>query len=136
VLSALAILESIEAQLIGTGGAVVRRPVIEVDDFSGYDVSGRLALSLEYPFGHRFHAAVVVDVSYGYPLWSSYSFQFSDRHGKTVLRYDNASHHPELATFPDHKHVGESEVPRAHQRPSLSALVEEIRQVVSPEGHP
>ncbi len=135
MLSALSVLESIEARLIGTGGTPARPSVIELDDFFGHDLSGRLRLGLEYPLGHRLHAAVTIDASYGYPLWSSYSFHLLDARGRTVFRYDNPPHHPELSTFPEHKHLGELETPHAHLRPSLSALVEEVQQAASPEEH-
>jgi len=34
-----------------------------------------------------------------------YRYHFMDGNGQLIFRYDNASHHPEVATFPDHKHL-------------------------------
>ena len=34
-----------------------------------------------------------------------YRYHFMDGHEQLVFRYDNAPHHPEVATFPNHKHL-------------------------------
>jgi hypothetical protein len=33
-----------------------------------------------------------------------YSHHWQDRERKTILRWDNAPHHPEIKTFPHHLH--------------------------------
>jgi hypothetical protein len=49
-------------------------------------------------------AIVLVDEE---PHWLSYRYHYqSSRTGK-VFRYDNAPHHVEVATHPDHKHSGD-----------------------------
>ena len=35
---------------------------------------------------------------------SKYSYHWQDLTGETRLRWDNAPHHPEIPTHPDHKH--------------------------------
>ncbi len=47
---------------------------------------------------------------------------------KRVLRYDNAPHHPEVETFPHHKHVGDRVEPL--HSPSIEAFLEEAKNVV------
>lgn len=37
-----------------------------------------------------------------------YSYHWQDREKKTILRWDNAPHHPEVKTFPHHLHEEES----------------------------
>ncbi|MEM9885262.1 MAG: DUF6516 family protein [Bacteroidota bacterium] len=34
----------------------------------------------------------------------SYSFHWQDKEGKLIIRWDNAPHFKEIATFPHHKH--------------------------------
>lgn len=34
-----------------------------------------------------------------------YRYHLMDGQNQLVFRYDNAPHHPEIATFPDHKHL-------------------------------
>jgi len=35
-----------------------------------------------------------------------YAFHWQSKIGQLLIRWDNAPHHPELVTYPDHKHVG------------------------------
>jgi len=44
--------------------------------------------------------------------------------GTLVFRYDNVPHHPEIVTFPHHKHVGETIT--AARPPDLSEVLREI----------
>ena len=39
---------------------------------------------------------------------SKYSYHWQTASGKFLLRWDNAPHHPEVSTHPDHKHEGGS----------------------------
>jgi hypothetical protein len=41
----------------------------------------------------------------------------------------NAPHHPEIPTFPHHKHVGATETPTTAEKPSLAQVFAEV------EGH-
>lgn len=50
-----------------------------------------------------------------------YHYQKGDR---LIFRYDNAPHHPELPTFPHHKHVGDRVEPC--QEPDLQDVLREI----------
>lgn len=57
--------------------------------------------------------------------WLSYRYHWQDTTGHLILRYDNAPHHPEVGTFPHHKHLRETVV--ASQRPALPDLLVEIQ---------
>lgn len=58
------------------------------------------------------------------PEREKYRFQYMDKNGRLIFRYDNLPHHKNLSTFPDHKHYKEKifESPR----PNLRHVVEEI----------
>lgn len=43
-----------------------------------------------------------------------YSFHWQKTTGDLILRWDNAPHFPNLATYPHHKHVGETSVETSH----------------------
>lgn len=73
-----------------------------------------------------------VDTSAGYPEKTDYSYQYV-RGGQTVFRYDNAPHHPEIATFPHHKHVGAREELAPASPPTLSTVFAEIEQYLGKE---
>ncbi len=55
----------------------------------------------------------------------AYRFHYEDSRGNLVFRYDNAPHHPELPTFPHHKHLGDGRVVEARE-PSLPSVIDEI----------
>lgn len=56
--------------------------------------------------------------------WLSYRYHYQELSG-LVLRYDNAPHHPEIATHPDHKHIGAEVVASLH--PSITQVLIEIQ---------
>jgi hypothetical protein len=37
---------------------------------------------------------------------AGYRFHWQDKEGNLIKRWDNAKHHPELKTFPNHVHLG------------------------------
>ena len=68
-------------------------------------------------------------VEEGRVAWLSYRYHWQDATGRLVLRYDDAPHHPEIETFPHHKHLREAVV--AAQRPALPDLLAEIQHLLS-----
>ena len=87
---------------------------------------GLLEAQLEYPDGQRLSLSLSVDNSSGSQLWRHYSFHLQDQSGVCVFRYDNAGHHPALAHFPHHKHVGLSERPEPALQPTVHQLAREV----------
>lgn len=53
-----------------------------------------------------------------------YRYHFQDGQQHLVFRYDNAPHHPQLPTFPHHKHLPHEVVAAA--KPSISKIIEEV----------
>ena len=59
---------------------------------------------------------------------SKYSYHWQTPTGELVLRWDNAPHHPEIPTHPDHKHEGERLGPSV--RVSVENVLAEIAIVL------
>lgn len=59
----------------------------------------------------------------------TYHYQKGDR---LIFRYDNAPHHPELPTFPHHKHVDDRVEPC--QEPDLQDVLREIDARLYPQA--
>ncbi len=55
-----------------------------------------------------------------------YRYHYMDECQGMIFRYDNAPHHPEIATFPHHKH--EVEEVKASPEPTLDDVLLEIAQ--------
>jgi hypothetical protein len=59
-----------------------------------------------------------------FPNHSKYSYHWQTQTGELLLRWDNAPHHPEVPTHPDHKHEGGHIGPSA--RPSIEEILQEL----------
>lgn len=59
-------------------------------------------------------------------IWLSYRYHYQKADGSTIFRYDNAPHHRELSTYPDHKHIGESIVEA--ERPDIEQVLDELKK--------
>ena len=63
-----------------------------------------------------------------------YSYHYQKSDASLIFRYDNAPHHPEIETFPHHKHVGSDENVIAAQPPDLSDVLKEIDDTLYIQG--
>lgn len=61
---------------------------------------------------------------------TKYSFHWQDSDGRLRMRWDNAPHHPELPTHPDHLHVARD----ASVRPHASVDLETVLDIVAQES--
>jgi hypothetical protein len=59
-----------------------------------------------------------------------YSYHYQDLDGNLIFRYDMAPHHPEIETFPHHKHVQSNKL-KAASPPVLAAVLDEIADLIS-----
>jgi hypothetical protein len=90
------------------------------DDFNGL-VRGRVS----FWDGSYLDMYEVVSTELGYPVRISYAYTYL-KEGRRIFRYDNAPHHPEITTFPHHKHIGPQERLAPADQPSLSQVLQEI----------
>ena len=58
-----------------------------------------------------------------------YSYHFMNALGEIIFRYDNAYHHPEIKTFPHHKHLAESIIESIE--PELTDILTEISEKIN-----
>jgi hypothetical protein len=69
------------------------------------------------------HIKEYIDARYGIERLS-YAYQYQDREGNLIFRYDNAKHRPELG-FKAHKHLADGKISAA-ALPDVFDLVDEI----------
>ena len=67
----------------------------------------------------------VVSTELGYPVRVHYAYTYI-REENRVFRYDNAPHHPEIATHPHHKHIGAQDRLAPADQPTLKQILDEI----------
>ena len=63
---------------------------------------------------------------------SKYSYHWQTPAGELLIRWDNAPHHSEIPTHPDHKHSGERLSSSA--RASIEMVLEEIEVELKAKG--
>jgi hypothetical protein len=84
----------------------------------------------------RFSDNALLEISEAFILaggelhWLSYRYHYQDALGTLVFRYDNAPHHPEVVTYPDHKHQREQILASSH--PPIEQILEEVQTVREP----
>lgn len=73
--------------------------------------------------GHQLHVAefVVLETSV---TRLKYRYHLQRVDGVLVARWDNAPHHPQIATFPDHKHVAAGGIEPSPPMDLLAVLAE------------
>lgn len=60
----------------------------------------------------------------------SYGFHYSGPNGRMIFRYDNAPHHPEVPTYPHHKHLTDGKVVPSREK-TLPDVLDEIGKRLS-----
>ena len=59
-----------------------------------------------------------------------YSYHYQDWNGNLIFRYDMAPHHPEIETFPHHKHIQSNKL-KATSPPTLTTVLDEIADLIA-----
>jgi Family of unknown function (DUF6516) len=85
---------------------------------------GNLRLRLRFADQALLDISEAVVCTTGTLQWLSYRYHYQEPSG-FVLRYDNAPHHSEVATHPDHKHVGEAVLASSH--PTIAQVLLEVQ---------
>jgi len=68
----------------------------------------------------------LVEASPSATLCRMYSYHYQDADKTLIFRYDDTSHHPNLNTFPHHKHAGDESNVIAAPPPALTDVLHEI----------
>jgi len=89
------------------------------------DFNGLLRCRVHFWDGSFLDIYETVSTELGYPVRISYAYTYL-REGERVFRYDNAPHHPEIVTFPHHKHIGIDEHLAPTDQPTLGQILAEI----------
>jgi Family of unknown function (DUF6516) len=85
---------------------------------------GNLRLRLRFADQALLEMSEAILYTAGTLQWLSYRYHYQGPAGP-VLRYDNAPHHPEVLTHPDHKHVGDDVLASSH--PTIAQVLLEVQ---------
>ncbi len=79
--------------------------------------------------GSRLHFREYIDVAQGVQR-ITYAYQYMTDDRRLIFRYDNTEHHPQIATYPHHKHEGSEENVIPSFAPTLAAVLAEIERMI------
>jgi hypothetical protein len=97
------------------------------------DFNGLIRCRVTFWDGSFLDIYEVVSTELGYPVRINYAYTYlrKDQH---VFRYDNAPHHPEIATHPHHKHIGQKDRLAPADQPNLSQIFAEIEVLLTQQA--
>ncbi len=95
------------------------------------DYNGLIRCRVTFWDGSFLDIYEVVSTELGYPVRINYAYTYI-RNDQRVFRYDNAPHHPEIATHPHHKHTGSKDRLAPADQPNLSQIFSEIGAFLGP----
>ena len=87
---------------------------------------GMISGKIMFENGSRLDFLEVIDIEREAKL--KYRYHFMDRSLRLIFRYDNAPHHPQVKSFPHHKHIVKGIMTSIE--PSLRDVLFEITRLV------
>ncbi|MCQ3937100.1 MAG: hypothetical protein DPW18_08650 [Chloroflexi bacterium] len=83
---------------------------------------GSISGKIVFENGYFLEFTEVVDTGQANKV--KYRYHFMDKQKNLVFRYDNAPHHPQVKSFPHHKHT--TRLVRAAKEPTIQNILMEI----------
>lgn len=124
MLAASTYLQGLEDLVVQYGGHLREPPTVLVDPA---DTVGQYKARVYFLDGSMLSIRLLVETRLGYPRLLVYSYHYQDEEERPIFRYDNAPHHLDLPTSPDHKHIGPATRTVASDTPpSLHRVLTEI----------
>lgn len=97
---------------------------VQLTEYTNY--TGIICGSILFPDGSILHFREYLNLKLPIPK-KTYSYHYQ-KDNECIFRYDNAPHHPEVVTFPHHKHLRDALLPSPS--PDLSEVILEIMQQI------
>lgn len=91
----------------------------------------KITAVLKFYDDSQLHYYEIVETGKCFPQIIKYSYQYL-RKDEEIFRYDNSPHHPDVPTYPDHKHIVINNLRQviSSSRPSLDKLFGEISSLI------
>lgn len=98
---------------------------IQLTEYTNY--TGVIRGSILFPDGSILHFREYLNLKLPTPK-KTYSYHYQ-KEDECIFRYDNAPHHPEVTSFPHHKHLKDDL--SSSSPPELSEVILEIMQQIT-----
>lgn len=113
---------------------IARLPFVEEPNINlekRAEMVGFIRGDIEFKDGSLLHFRELIDLRL--PLHQvMYAYHYQNAQGTLMFRYDNTAHHPNINTFPHHKHTSEGTVLPA-DAPNLEIVLREIEPLIKAE---
>jgi len=106
-------------------GELQRVEIEKYDEQILTEVRGNLRIRLRFQDNSLLEISEAIYINKGNFIWLSYRYHYQNPDGSVIFRYDDTPHHPDVETFPEHKHVGDKVVKA--NRPVLEYLISEVK---------
>lgn len=93
---------------------------------------GYFKAQIKFVDGSELHLFELATIKNGKPDVEKYRYHYQNAEGNLVRRWDNAKHHPELKTFPDHVHTANDKT-KESKRPGIPGIFLEIIKLIEDE---
>lgn len=110
---------------------IISRGYVEVERLDFDELPGRQGIiegRLRFHDGSLLDFDEVILLRNGQIVKLRYAYHYQNESGEITFRYDNSPHHPNIITYPHHKHVGSTVEPA--QVPDLSEVLREIELLI------
>jgi len=104
-------------------------PGIEVERFEEQvltDKRGNLRIRLRFSDNSLLEVSESIQIKDNTLQWISYRYHYQNSVGGLIFRYDNAPHHPEIKTHPNHQHLLDNVLESSH--PGIETVLKEIKE--------
>ena len=105
---------------------IVRASNVTLDKRTLY--AGLIRGDLYFADGSRLHFRELVEVQVQV-VRRMYSYHYQAADAALIFRYDDTPHHPDLSTFPHHKHAGSETHVIPATPPDLPTVLQEIEAI-------
>ncbi len=119
--------ERIQSLIRGLSRVVVER--YEEQVLSKY--RGNLRMRLRFLDNSLLEISEAIQIIEGNFKWLSYRYHYQRPNGSIIFRYDNTPHHPDVYTYPEHKHIRESVI--SAKRPDIEDILTEAKENIKLE---
>lgn len=110
----------------------VQRTIENLSEVEGYDEQvlsesrGDLRIRLRFRDYSLLEISEAIHILGNTLSWLSYRYHYQDSIGDLIFRYDNAPHHPEIDTYPEHKHLFDAVI--SSTRPKIELVLKEVKE--------
>ncbi len=110
---------------------IIALPRVEIERYEEQILSkerGNLRIRLRFFDNSLLEISEAVNIENGILKWLAYRYHYQNSDTIEIFRYDNTPHHPDISTFPEHKHTGKSVISAV--RPDIEQVLSEVKEYI------